>query len=328
MSLQMPTVSIIVPNYNYSRFLKERMDSIFNQTFSDYEIILLDDASTDNSREILMQYKDNPKVSAIIINDKNTGIPFLQWKKGIELAKGRYVWIAESDDSASPHLLRTAVEALQQNPKATLAFTGSKAINGQGDEIDMDYDDWSDTKHKKRIGKTLVHNGKKFVIHNQYWRCHVYNASATVFRRDAFNPQSDFAECFTMRNSGDWLFWSIIAGKGDVIEIYDKLNMIRRHDSNQTEKGMARGNIYIENLKVLKHIENNFKVGIYRKVIRHGTLYKQMKRFNIPDELKTRIFKAMHDDLGITKCEYVIERIHKFLWNIIPGLISQEQDRL
>ena len=138
-------------------------------------------------------------------------------------------------------------------------------------------------KQLLRLNTTLTHNGKDFVIHNQYWRCYVYNASATVFRRDAFFPDDDFAECFKMRNSGDWLFWSIMAAKGDVIEIYKKLNLIRRHNSNQTETGIKNGNIF---------------------------------------------FDAMRHELGITKFEYFLERIHKAFFNIIPNLISMNNDRL
>ena len=91
-------VSIIVPNYNHARFLPERLNSIFNQTFQDYEVILLDDASTDNSVEILNRYAANPKVSHFIVNQENSGSPFKQWKRGIDLARGEFVWIAESDD--------------------------------------------------------------------------------------------------------------------------------------------------------------------------------------------------------------------------------------
>lgn len=166
------------------------------------------------------------------------------------------------------------------------------------------------------------------MIHNQYWRCYVYNASATVFRRDAFFPDDDFAECFKMRNSGDWLFWSIMATKGDVIEIYKKLNLIRRHNSNQTETGIRNGNIFFDDLKVLKYIESNFEIGKYRKIIRHGLLYKNIKRGNIPAELKLKIFDAMHKELGITKFEYFLERIHKAFFNIIPNLLSMNNDRL
>ena len=74
-------VSIIVPNYNHAPFLNQRLDSIFNQTFQDFEVILLDDASTDNSLSILEDYKEKfkSKVSHLIVNEKNSGSPFKQF---------------------------------------------------------------------------------------------------------------------------------------------------------------------------------------------------------------------------------------------------------
>ncbi len=86
-----PKVSVIVPNYNHSRFLVQRLDSIFNQTVQDFELILLDDCSSDNSEEILKQYANHAKVAHFITNKTNSGSPFRQWKKGVELARGTYV---------------------------------------------------------------------------------------------------------------------------------------------------------------------------------------------------------------------------------------------
>lgn len=98
-----PTVSIIVPNYNHSKYLNQRLDSILNQTYQDFEVILLDDVSSDNSVEILQAYSKHPKVSHLIVNEQNSGNTFKQWQKGIALAKGTFVWIAESDDFCEPH---------------------------------------------------------------------------------------------------------------------------------------------------------------------------------------------------------------------------------
>ena len=64
-----PLVSIIIPNYNHALYLKERLDSIFNQTFQDFEVILLDDCSTDTSREVLAEYAKKDKVSHCIFNE-------------------------------------------------------------------------------------------------------------------------------------------------------------------------------------------------------------------------------------------------------------------
>ncbi|HVB58282.1 MAG TPA: glycosyltransferase family 2 protein, partial [Candidatus Acidoferrales bacterium] len=100
----MPTVSVIVPNYNHARFLRKRIDSVLQQTFQDFELILLDDCSTDDSRSILSSYAGDPRIR-IEFNDANSGSTFKQWNKGVRLARGKYVWIAESDDYAGEKLL-------------------------------------------------------------------------------------------------------------------------------------------------------------------------------------------------------------------------------
>ena len=111
----MPKVSIIIPNYNHAKYLLQRLESIFNQTYQDFELILLDDCSTDNSVKILKEYALDPKVSHFIINKKNSGSPFIQWAKGFELAKGEYIWIAESDDCSENIFLEEMVNLLKNN---------------------------------------------------------------------------------------------------------------------------------------------------------------------------------------------------------------------
>ncbi len=106
-------VSIILPNYNHAPYLQERLESIFNQTHKNIEVIILDDASTDDSLSILKAYENHPKVTHFVLNKKNSGSPFKQWKKGLELVKGDYIWIAESDDRSELNFLETQLEQLQ-----------------------------------------------------------------------------------------------------------------------------------------------------------------------------------------------------------------------
>ena len=95
-----PLVSVIVPNYCHSMYLDERILSILNQTYNNFELIILDDCSPDNgaSKSVIEKYRDNSHISQIIFNEKNSGSTFKQWEKGINLAKGEFIWIAESDD--------------------------------------------------------------------------------------------------------------------------------------------------------------------------------------------------------------------------------------
>ena len=106
-------VSIILPNYNHAKYLQDRLDSIFNQTYQNFEVIILDDASTDDSLLILNCYKDHPKVSHFVVNTENSGSPFKQWKKGLSLAKGDCVWIAESDDICDLNFLESQLKCLE-----------------------------------------------------------------------------------------------------------------------------------------------------------------------------------------------------------------------
>lgn len=95
-----PKISVIVPNYNHAKFLPRRIKSILGQSFNDMEIIILDDCSTDSSREIISQFAQQDTRITTYYNKSNSGSPFKQWQKGIKLARGEYIWIAESDDFA------------------------------------------------------------------------------------------------------------------------------------------------------------------------------------------------------------------------------------
>ena len=109
---QHPQVSVVIPNYNHAPYLPQRIESVLNQTFRDFEVIILDDKSTDGSVEIIRRYSGDPRVVEIIVNEENSGSPFSQWKRGVEKAKGEWVWFAESDDYAEPDFLERMLSAV------------------------------------------------------------------------------------------------------------------------------------------------------------------------------------------------------------------------
>jgi len=131
----MPTVSIIIPNYNYERFLDARVGSIIDQSYSDYEIIFLDDASTDNSIELVKKHFGQ-YIHQIEANTTNSGNPFVQWNKGVRLAKGEFVWIAEADDTCTPDFLEKMVSIMHSNPSVGLAYCNTTPIDVDGAVID------------------------------------------------------------------------------------------------------------------------------------------------------------------------------------------------
>ncbi len=138
-----PKVSIIVPNYNYKRYLSLRLESVFGQDFTDFEVILLDDCSTDGSPAYLQeQASRHPEVSHCVLNEVNTGNPFVQWEKGMALAKGEYIWIAESDDYCDKSFLGKMVGLLDARPDASYALCGSHLVDSENNPIRDDYDKW------------------------------------------------------------------------------------------------------------------------------------------------------------------------------------------
>lgn len=325
--MRTPLVSVIVPNYNYARFLKQRIDSILQQTFQDFELILLDDASTDESREIIESYIGNPHLSHTVFNNSNSGSPFAQWKKGMSLSRGKYVWIAESDDYADPDFLAETVRLLEGNDKAVICFSGSYRVDEKGEKTALDYDRWGKKQLKGHKGYRIF-DGKAYARHNLYWRAYIYNASGVVFRRTAAEAV-DTSLCFSMRSSGDWLFWTELACRGDVIELYRKLDYFRHHSISTSVQSRKSGEALKEDFLVVKEMEQRLiQVGSYKKIIRRGVFYKKIKRLHTDDGHRRKLYEELARCLGGTSMSYLTERINQYLSFILPFLPTERHERL
>ena len=219
----MPKVSIIVPNYNHSKFLEKRLDSIFNQTYKDFEIILLDDCSTDDSLKILNEYVTRPNVSYLIVNKKNSGSTFKQWKRGIELAKGEYVWIAESDDWATNDFLSQLVKELDEDSQLGIAYCQSYIVD-ENDNIVCDNLSWTSDLDDSRWSKVFVNDGINEIESYLCKKNTIPNASAVLFRKRYLQFKSIPTK---MKIAGDWLVWIKILSKSKVFYTSECLNYFR-----------------------------------------------------------------------------------------------------
>ena len=222
-------ISVIIPNYNHAIFLHERFDSVLKQTYSDFDVIILDDASSDESLEIIRGYKSHPKVQSILVNDVNSGSPFNQWVKGIELAKGDLIWIAESDDVADSVFLEKIVPYFD-DPEVVLVFTDCKIIDEKS-ELVRESNPWIhdpslDIGTKKKIWK-----GQEFLENYQRYRNFISNASSAVFRKKAMDDII-LQKIEGYKYSGDWLFWNHLTLKGKVKFIPESLCSWRSHDAS------------------------------------------------------------------------------------------------
>jgi glycosyltransferase involved in cell wall biosynthesis len=219
-------VSVIVPNYNHATFLDERMKSILSQTFQDFEIIILDDNSTDGSKTVIEQYKSNSKVKATVYNTTNSGSPFIQWNKGIRLASGKYVWIAESDDTCDDNFLMTLVQQLEKDDEVVLAYCKSIRVDEHGRQLD-DLNWWYNDINKSKWLNDYVSSGDEEINTALVKKNTIPNASAVVFRREAA-LQIGLAPT-NYRLSGDWLFWILLLTRGKVAYSVSGSNYFRTH---------------------------------------------------------------------------------------------------
>ena len=275
----MVKVSVIIPNYNYARYLAARIDSVLQQTMQDIEVILLDDCSGDDSLSIMRQYAAKDKrIKAVLVNDKNSGSPFVQWKRGLALCEGEYVWIAESDDLCLPTFLHTAVDLLDAHPKAVYAMTASQMIDEDGKPIPKDYDHWK--RRHIHPDTVSIYDGICFARQHQYWRNYVYNASGVVVRRTAITQKA--CEALSMCYSGDWLFWTEIALGGQVIEIHQRLNLFRFHTGSTTHTGAYKA--FVEDVKVLHILQKRLSVPFYFRCWRRVKLLRRMRRMGFTPE--------------------------------------------
>lgn len=172
-------VTIILPNYNHASYLPERLDSIFNQTHQNFEVIILDDCSSDESLAILNPYKNHPKTAHFEVNEQNSGSPFKQWQKGLKLAKGDFVWIAESDDYCDLNFLESQLRQIrEQNLDVVVAETKS-------------------VKNKKITGRILhpvfKENDLLKITLESFLYCPILNVSAVFFKRDLITNIGQFS---------------------------------------------------------------------------------------------------------------------------------------
>lgn len=273
-----PLISVIIPNYNHAQFLDERIQSVLNQTYPNFEVIILDDKSTDNSVEVINKYKDNPHIAQIIVNEENSGSPFKQWNKGFELARGEWIWIAESDDSCEPQFLETLMAYVDD--AMSFAFCRSKRMDQCGNPI---IEHWQD-----ELKETFTMDGKQFIDDYLRRKCIVWNASSVIFRRDnVFQIPKDY---MGFKAAGDWLFWICLARLGKVTFVNVPLNCFRLHNNNTTQQSIERGLVRVERAKLYRYlVSNDYISQQYYREVRKNAVYGIFVYDNVERGMKERM---------------------------------------
>lgn len=232
----MPLVSIIIPNYNHAPYLRERIDSVLQQRFQDFELILLDDSSSDNSREILEAYRNHPKVSHLVFNETNSGSTFIQWKKGIELAQGEWIWIAESDDLCEALFLEKMLEAVAKEA-SDFVYCNSRIIDEHGMSAEwFGFVDLPSKKHFPQFEQSFSMPGTDFMNAWMVTYNFIPNASAVLFKK-ALIQNAHFSRLAGFKLLGDWYFWNLLLlSTPRIVYLAEPLNLFRTHSNNVRSK--------------------------------------------------------------------------------------------
>ena len=235
----LPRISVAVPAYNYARFLERRLASVFAQTHPVAEVLVLDDASTDDSVAVAHRVAaDWGRAIRLEANGRNSGSPFRQWHRAAALAEGDWLWIAEADDEAEPGLLASLAALAQEVPDLDLAFCDSRAIDAEGRVLRPSYQDYYAQNGAAALGQDGVYPSREFA-RRFLAECNlILNVSAVLWRRSALLAALE--RCGEVldgfRLAGDWRLYieALASSSGRVAVVAAPLNVHRRHADGVT----------------------------------------------------------------------------------------------
>jgi glycosyltransferase involved in cell wall biosynthesis len=199
MSKETPKISVIIPTYNRAHVLKRAIDSVLNQTFSDFEIIVVDDGSTDDTQKLLKQYDDKLKV----ITTENRGVSAAR-NIAIKDAKGKYIAGLDSDDYWHKRKLERQIEALESRPDIKIIYTNEIWI-----------------RNGKRVNQCKQHQKYSGHIYKKCLPLCIISPSSVVMERSIFDDIGLFDE--DLPACEDYDLWLRVASKYEVFFLDEEL---------------------------------------------------------------------------------------------------------
>jgi len=221
-----PFFTVVIPTYNCADFLKRAITSVFSQTYQNFEVIVIDNSSKDNTEDVLNSF-DDKRLIAIKVN--NNGIIAHSRNKGIENAKGDWIAFLDSDDVWKPEKLEKVKESVDQNPEVILICH------------DEQYVENSEIKNRLRYGPAVQNLYQRLLF-----KGNCVSTSATCLRKDIAIETGGFSEKKEFKTAEDYEYWIRLAQVGQFYFIKEILGEFHVHGENSssnihihTNAGMA-----------------------------------------------------------------------------------------
>lgn len=257
---RLANVSVIIPNYNYEKYLSMRIASIVGQTMRPKEIILLDDNSRDNSLKVAKPLLEDAKKRygiqyRIIKNDNNQGC-FNQWIKGFNQASCEYVWVAEADDYIKPSFIESMLPMFKDK-SVMLAYCKSCVIDDNSVVLDYDYNSYTYDLDESRWNNNFICDGMDFVAKYLSRKNVIPNASSAIIRKSATMGIEE--ELVNYKAIGDWFAYIYIVSQGKVGYCSKVLNGHRRHGESIIAKQEKSVQFIKEVIRIKKYLIENYE---------------------------------------------------------------------
>ena len=279
----MSKVSVVITNYNYGRFLERRLRSVLEQTYRDFEVIYLDDCSTDNSEEVLAQFLNDPRIR-VVRNTVNGGSAFKQLNKGARLTQGEYLWVAEADDYTKTDFLETMVPVLDAHPSVGLAYCQSLAVD-EHDTVLGSMTEYTDELDPERWKHDYVNDGRDECRRYLLFKNTIPNTSAVLFRRKTLEEAGYADETLTL--ASDHLTYVNMLLISDIAFVARPLNYFRHHTGTVRQRSKREGLPIKEEYQILAHIRD--KLGLSEKEVDAAYTYLVNSRLRKLFRLRKRI---------------------------------------
>ena len=217
-------LSVVVTSYNHAEFLPQRLESLLAQTYRPFEIIVVDDCSTDGSLAVLRRYEEDPRVKVVSM-ERNSGTAAAS-NHGASLASGEYLMFAECDDFDEPTHAERLVKALESS-SAGAAFCRSRLVDERGVVLGDDFENREPAFHALCAADVLIPGAlmRRFLLR----ACVVPNMSAATIRKASFDAVGGLAVSAGYRLCLDWDLWNRLARREDFFYVSEPLNSFRSH---------------------------------------------------------------------------------------------------